>query len=288
MAYAMFRCCVTANHLPEIDVSTDVLLSRLGIETVEDIGFGCCGYPLKNVDMTASLAASARNLALAEREGKPILTTCACCYGTLQHAARLLKDDTLRAKANESLAPEGLSYGGRAVVRHLLHVLKDDVELDRIASEARAAHAYRNVVVQYGCKLLRPNLPSELVSPGSEPFFERLVAAAGSTVIPWGLEKDCCGSGIRTTDRALADSINQVKMLAAQRVTADAVVTVCPFCMLQLRRAAPDEHGIAVLSVSQLLYLALGLEGGIVQNQLGVENTVADARQPLGFNVRPC
>jgi Fe-S oxidoreductase len=79
------------------------------------------------------------------------------------------------------------------------------------------------------------------------------------------LEKDCCGSSISTTDQTLANSISQAKMIAANRAMADGVVVACPFCMLQLRKATSDEDGVAVLSVSQLVCLALELDGRIAK-----------------------
>lgn len=260
MPYAIFRCCVTAKHLPEYDSSTDALLSRLNVDAVEIPEFGCCGYPLKNVDIMASLAASARNLALAEDAGKSILTSCACCYGTLLHSARLLKDQELLAKVNESLASEGLSYKGTAEVLHLFHILKDDVGIERIRQEAGAAHDLKKIVLQYGCKLLRPNLSAVFTPPDSEPFFEQLVGAAGSAAIPWELERECCGSGINTTDRALADLISREKMIAAKNNSADGIIAACPFCVLHLRKAGSEKDDVPVLSAAQLLCLALGLD----------------------------
>ena len=260
MAYAMFRCCVTAKHLPEFDLTTDTLLSRLGIETVEIPEFGCCGYPLKNVAIEAALAAAARNLALAERAGQSILTACACCFGTLKHAARQLDDRALRTKINESLAPEGLRYKGTAVVRHLLHVLREEVGTARIDRLAVAGPGFRRIAIQYGCKLLRPNLSAGLSSANTVSFLEELITAAGATVVPWGLEKDCCGSGIRTTDQALARAISESRMSSAQKAGADGVAAACPFCILQLRRSAPDSGGVDVLAIAQLLCQALGFE----------------------------
>ncbi|TVM15153.1 hypothetical protein DPQ33_15780 [Oceanidesulfovibrio indonesiensis] len=260
MAYAMFRCCVTANHLPEYDDSADALLAHFGIEAADVPGFGCCGYPLKNLDIMSSLAASARNLSLAERAGRTILTTCACCYGTLRHSARLLEDRALLAKVNEILAAEGLCYRGGADVRHLFHVLDEELGIERIEREAGGAHAFRDVAVQYGCKLLRPSLSVGELSPRSRSFFEELVSAAGSSPAPWGMEKECCGSAISTTDIELSDTIGQTKMAAAKRCGADGIVAACPFCMLQLREASRTADGVPVLSVSQLLCLALGIE----------------------------
>jgi len=262
MTYAMFRCCVTANHVPEFDGATDALLSRLGVDVGEIRAFGCCGYPLKNLDLTASLVASARNLALAERAGRTILTACACCYGTLTLAARQLQDPVRRAEINRDLVAEGLTYQGTATVKHLFHVLRDEVGIERIARETKTSPAYQQVVLQYGCKLLRPNRGADSASIEATPFFEQMVSAAGSGVIPWGLEKDCCGSGICSTDQELSRNIRQAKMDAARAKAADGLVAACPYCLLQLRRARADDNDVAVISVAELLCLALGIESG--------------------------
>lgn len=281
MSYALFRCCVTANHLPEFDLSTDALLSRLDVDAAEIPEFGCCGYPLKNVDIRASLAASARNLALAERAEKSILTSCACCYGTLLHSTRLLEDKVLLARINKSLVSEGLSYSGTAVVRHLFHVLKEEGRIDRIAREADTTHGLQNIAIHYGCKLLRPKLSAEFESANSESFFEQAVTAAGATVVPWGLEEECCGSSISTTDQALANTISREKMITAQRRLADGVVVACPFCMLQLRKATPNKNGVSVLSVSQLLCLTLGIDGRIAKEQIKSNSTELDGQEVI-------
>ncbi len=259
MAYAIFRCCVTATHLPDFDASTDALLQALHIETVEISAFGCCGYPLKNIDMLASLAAAARNLALAEQEGVAILTACACCFGTLSHAVQLLKEEKLLAEVNERLAPEGLTYGGGVEVKHLFHILKDDVGLERLAKEATTAHHFRSVALQYGCKLQRPSSSVGSLAHEVEPLFTQLTAVAGATPVPWGLDKDCCGSGIQTTDLPIAAAIGQNKQDAAKAHDANGIVAACPFCQLSLQSAAKDD-GVPVLSVAQLLCKALGVE----------------------------
>jgi heterodisulfide reductase subunit B len=223
----------------------------------------------------ASLASSARNLALAEGASARILTSCACCYGTLRHAARLLKDKPLLDKVNERLASEGLSYKGTAQVRHLFHALKEDVGIERIAHEAHVNHAFQNIVIQYGCKLLRPNLSAEFESPREGSVIEKLVKAAGANIIPWELEKDCCGSGISTTDLELANTLSHNKMASAQKAEADGVITACPFCTLQLRKANPPQKGVPILSVSELLCIALGDAGQLNREQIDMIGTRA-------------
>jgi heterodisulfide reductase subunit B len=270
MAYAMFRCCVTAEHLPDEERLTAALLERLKVDTAEIPLFGCCGYPLQNIDVTAALIAAARNLALAERVGKDILTTCACCDNMLRHSSRRLTDPALREKVNEHLALEGLEYTGATRVQHLLSVLMETVGIERIATAAVACVQSRNVVIHSGCKLSRPvPLDSPDTKPGSA-FLAPLIEATGAVVLPWGVENGCCGSGILNTDQGLARAIGREKVLAADNAGADSIVTACPFCRLQLRQALPEPSGIEVLSIVGLLSQSLGIVGETSQPSGGV------------------
>lgn len=253
MAYAVFRCCVTANHLPAFDDAVDELTKKLGVPAGEIPAFGCCGYPLKNIDMTASLASSARNLALAEAAGMDILTACACCYGTLLQASKaLLQDKELKEKINAILDQEGLAYEGTVQVKHLFHVLMDDVGIEKIAAQKVSAPALKKVALQYGCKLLRPGLSAQFTPPREEHFFEELAKAVGAELVPWGQEKDCCGSGIAAIDPAMAEEISRKKMSEAE--SADGVVAACPFCVIQLGKNAQN---VEVTSAAELLCSAL-------------------------------
>jgi heterodisulfide reductase subunit B len=259
MAYAIFHCCVTAHHLPEEETLTMALLARLNVKTETIPAFGCCGYPLQNVDVIAALTAAARNMALAERAGKSILTTCACCYDMLRHSARRLKDPALKEKVNVNLAAEGLVYNGTARVQHLLTVLIEAVGVDRITGEVGSSVEPRKVVIHSGCKLARSVNTTEPDTRSPSTYLALLTIATGATVIDWGLDNDCCGSGIRNTDQELAQAIGQAKMVAAQQIGADSVVVACPFCRLQLRRALADTDGIEVMTVVRWLCLALGI-----------------------------
>ena len=79
--------------LEQYESSTDAVLSRLGVEFVEEKAFNCCGYPLKNTNFKAYLLSSARNLALAEKRNLNILTFCNDCYLSTKHVNLLMKED---------------------------------------------------------------------------------------------------------------------------------------------------------------------------------------------------
>jgi heterodisulfide reductase subunit B len=49
-------------------------MEKLGIELIDVAELGCCGYPLRNISFRAHILASARNLALTEKENLDLLT----------------------------------------------------------------------------------------------------------------------------------------------------------------------------------------------------------------------
>jgi len=79
---------------------------------------------MRNTDFRAFVLFSARNLALAEKQGLDMMTLCKCCYGNLKKADYLMKEDSpLQDEINALLSKEGLEYKGSIEVKHFLAVL---------------------------------------------------------------------------------------------------------------------------------------------------------------------
>ena len=88
---------------------------------------------MRNIDFKASILASARNLALSERENLNMLVLCKCGFGMFKHADHMIKEDpSLRQEVNNILKEEGLEYRGDSEISHLLSVLYHDVGVDNI------------------------------------------------------------------------------------------------------------------------------------------------------------
>ncbi|MFC1892310.1 heterodisulfide reductase-related iron-sulfur binding cluster, partial [Thermodesulfobacteriota bacterium] len=84
MDFAVQRCCITPVFAKAYDMSTDSIMQEFNINFADIKEFGCCGYPLKNINYKSSILASARNLAHAEKDNRNIITVCNCCYGHLK------------------------------------------------------------------------------------------------------------------------------------------------------------------------------------------------------------
>ena len=105
--YAFFLGCVAPLRYPGIEKSTRVVFDKLGVELVDLTDASCCPAPgvIKAFSKLTWLAAAARNLALAEKMGLPIMTICNGCYGSLFEAAHELNNNAEElAKVNEILA----------------------------------------------------------------------------------------------------------------------------------------------------------------------------------------
>ena len=137
MKFAFFPGCKIPYYLEHYGAASRAVLDALGVELI-DLEFNCCGYPSRSIFFEAFVLSSARNMALALREGLPILTPCKCCFGSFKHADHWLKENPrLRDEINEQLGEEGLRWEEGIEVKHLLTVLDRDVGPDRIKSHVR-------------------------------------------------------------------------------------------------------------------------------------------------------
>lgn len=261
MKYALFLGCKIPSQLPAYEASTRAVLAHLGI-TLVDLEFDCCGYPARNYSHDAFVVAAARNLALAERAGLDVLTPCKCCFGTLRHAIRFLREDAqLCSRVNAALAEEGLAWSGTTEVEHLLTVLARTVGIDALAAAVRMPRAGLRVAAQYGCHALRPGNVTGFDNPMAPTIFENLIRATGATPVDWPRRLDCCGDPLHDANAALSEGMTRAKIADALESGAEVLCTACPHCHLRFDavQAGTSDAAIRTLLYTQLLGLALGL-----------------------------
>jgi len=258
---------------PGFESATRLVAEALNVDLV-DMPFNCCSAPtlLRLVHYDSWLAMAARNLALAEQEGLPILTVCNGCTNTLKEANQVLRHDpALRKKVNEVLKPWGKEITGDVQVKHLLDVLRDDVGLEAIRTRTRRQLTFR-IACHYGCHFFRPPriMYPDRLSP-SKHFFptqmDDVLGAAGLKPVQYNRRLLCCGSGLGTKmDLDAANQITREKLTHMADKQVEAICVGCPSCFEQFDRAQVllnrkdgCQFDMPVLYISQVLGLALGM-----------------------------
>lgn len=264
-AYLYFPGCKLSPFLSQYDTSTRAVLDAFGIQ-LDDTELNCCGYPVRHQSLSASVLAAARNLAIADRMGLPVLTPCQCCYGNLKQTAYwLTQNDELCDFVNGELAAEGLRWHADIAVRHLISVLAEDIGIERLQERVSRPLQALPVAVHYGCHALRPGHVVQLDNPLAPTIFENLMRALGAAPVEWPLRLECCGHPVRDNNPPLAAKLMNHKCEDARAAGARILVTACTYCQMQfagIRETPehPEQAGeLPAILVSQLLGWAMGL-----------------------------
>jgi heterodisulfide reductase subunit B len=172
------------------------------------------------------------------------------------------------------LAKKHLDLQGSGQVRHLLDVIVKDIGPAAIRKKIKKPLSDLRIAPYYGCQCLRPYQMFD--DPEKPVSMEPIIAAVGATVYPWDMGGKCCGAAHMNTKMEVGLQLVQGILEAAK--DADAIVTVCPMCQMNLegfqnKLAAKyrDDVDLTILYLPQLLGLALGLE----DKQLEIELNLA-------------
>ena len=288
MKYAFYPGCVARGGTPELYDSTIAVAAKLGIELDEIVGAACTGAGvLQEKGLKLGDTLNARTFALAERMGlTTILTICSTCQGVMSQANhRLLNDAAYLAEINEELKPEGLEYTGRVVVKHLAWVLVEEVGLDALRPLVVNPLPDLKVAPFYGCYILRPSWALGLdENPGREFYLERIIEACGAEPVNFPGRTKCCGFPILLINEANSTAMVGNHTSSAKEHGADAMVTPCPLCHLNLDGYQPkaaaqrgEKIGLPILHLPQLL----GLAFGIAPKELGLQKHIVSAKPIL-------
>ncbi len=258
----IFWGCTIAHRLPFIENATRLALQALGVELVDVEGFSCCPDPLYSrlLGEDATLALSARNLALAAAAGPELLVECNGCYQSLASATRELREPARREAVNTRLAAADVRYDGGVRPLHFLEILK---RLGTEAVKARVTRplAGRRLAVHYGCHALAP--PPLAVDDASDPrIMEEVLAALGAEPVPYGERLSCCGGSLSAFDPGASSQLLRRKANSAAQAGAEAFVVTCPSCFLQLdlrAKTVDEDLRRPVFHLAELMCLAFGV-----------------------------
>lgn len=281
MKFALFTGCKIPYFVPQYETASRMVLREFGVELV-DIEFNCCGYPVHHLDFNSFILSSARNLALAEKEGLDILTPCKCCFGSLKKAGYLLKEhDTLRNEVNASLKEDGLEYEGTVEAKHLLSVLFHEVGLDGLREKVTRPYRGLKIATHYGCHALRPGNVTQFDDPVAPTKFDQLVEVTGAESVDWPMKLQCCGNPLLGKNDALSRDLTEKKLVDGKQAGAHCLCVACTYCQIQFdtvqkQIVSEKGNGLTLPSIlyPQLLGLSMGMEGeelGITMNEMALD-----------------
>ena len=261
--YAFFPGCVLNAAASEARTALEASAKLLDVELVEIPGWSCCGAShVQDIAPNEALAANARNLALGEQIGAPVITACSTCALMLRTAKAEL-DHGKKDQANHWLSAANLEYKGTVEVTTLLWELAKD--LPALKAKVKKPLTGLNVACFYGCHSVRPEPIMSFESSRTPHSLEDIVTALGATPVPYARRLDCCG--FHAVYPAEHDAMVMVSSLVtdAAKAKAHCVVSPCPLCQMQLdmyQGNAADVTGsnasVPALHLPQLLAIALG------------------------------
>jgi len=266
MKYLYYPGCSLEGTASEYNASTRAFMKELGAELMEIEDWTCCGASAAEAtSYLLSLALPACVLAKAEKMGgvEEILVPCSACYLNLKKVEeKIRKDPELLNKINIILAEEKLNLRGQLRVRHLLDVVANDVGPEKIFARVKKPFINLSIAPYYGCQCLRPY--SVFDDPEEPRSMESIIKATGAKIHHWNMGGRCCGAAHMTTKPEVALELVAAILKAARG--ADAIVTVCPMCQMNLEAyqkkisgMCKEELGMPILYLPQFLGLALGL-----------------------------
>lgn len=269
MKYAFWPGCVAKGACPELYESMVKLAPRLGIELEELRDGNCTGAGvISEHDWELADVLNARNFALAQKTGLPLLNICSTCQGVQSLAQEKFDNDPqYRARVNEKLAPEGLEYTDGLTVKNFMWALVEDIGLDSLKGVVNRPLSGLRCAPFYGCYILRP---SRILGFDQHPergrYLEQIIEAVGAEPVEYEGKHKCCGFPILTISKENSLGQAGTHIAEAQDQGADCLVTPCPLCHLNLdaQQAAAKsvvhrDLKLPVLHLPQLVALAIGI-----------------------------
>ena len=246
----------TANDFHE---SILAVFGRLGVKVTELNDWSCCGASSAHVmHPQAAWELPARNLLIASRDDRQLLTPCAACFHRLK-----LSQEHLKKHPEDH--PQADAITGVDVVHINEALLKPEA---REAIEARMAARLNGlrVVPYYGCLTVRPPSAMQHPQPEDPREMDEVLNLIGADVVNWSYKTDCCGGNLAITRSDVVRKLSGDLFEAAREAGAEVIVTDCPMCQAnldtrqkQIETERNTSFRMPVLYVTELVAMALDI-----------------------------
>jgi heterodisulfide reductase subunit B len=168
----------------------------------------------------------------------------------------------------QTAAITGYDYQGTVRVQHFVDTILDHATPDQIAARAVRPLEGLKLACYYGCLITRPAQATGAEHPEYPMQMDDLMRALGAETVDWSYKTDCCGGSLSVTQTEQSLNMSQAILEDARACGADAVITMCPMCHMNLDARQPDmgeRFDMPVFHSTQLTTLAFGL--GVKQSR---------------------
>jgi heterodisulfide reductase subunit B2 len=281
--YSYYPGCSLEVSCKPYDDSVKAVFAALNIPLKEIEDWNCCGATLTiGVAENSAAYLSARNMAIAEKEGNDLEVPCSACFTALKKQEHVLSDrKDIKEKVNANLKEEGLEYKGTIKVRHVLDILVNDAEKEIKASVKKPLKGMK-VAAYYGCQIVRPK--SGLDDADNPVILDNLVSWLGAEPTAFPAKTRCCAALLMQTRPEVAQPMAAEILESAKLGGADCIVTACPLCMINLesyQKTLSSKYkkdlNIPVLYFTQLM----GIAAGIPADKLGIKGNFINPDKAL-------
>ena len=251
MKVSYYPGCALHGTALEYDESTKAMSALLGVELHELPDWNCCGASSAHVtDDSLAHNLVARNLAIAEKEGRDVVVPCAACYSRLKGGEREME------------------AGGKKLpfrILSLLELLVGDDLAARAKEMRKRPLTGLKMVSYYGCLLVRPPKVTGAKKYENPEEMDRLLTLMGAEMIPWSYKTDCCGGSLVLTRTDIVRRLTGKLFDNALEAGAEAIAVACPLCQSNLdtrqeeiSNEAGKKYELPILYFTELLGLSMG------------------------------
>ena len=260
MKVSYYPGCSLHGTAKEYDQSVRAVSRALGIELKEVDDWSCCGATsAHSTNFKLSVALPARNLIAAEKDAMDVMVPCAACFNRFKTAEHQLKAD--KALRNEIEKIVGGKYHGGIAIRNPIDIIYKEIGLDALSGKVKKSLKGLKPVSYYGCLLLRPPEVCEFDNYENPVILDKILNTLGADARLWSYKTDCCGGSLTISKTDIVMKMVNKLMTMAREAGANCVVTACPVCMANLDMRASENLRLPVFYFTELIALALGLQG---------------------------
>ncbi len=266
MNYAYHPGNVAHSSAQEVDDTVFPAAKTLGINLIPLEGATSCGAGIiRQANRRLQLTLNARTFAMAEELGLEIVTPCATTAGILfEDLTTLRSNPNLLAEVNNVLSETcGKTFTGETEVRHLLHVIVEEVGLDKLSASVKNPIGF-SVAGHYGPNIQRKGAcgNDDVFQPN---YLESVINALGGKPVSLSYRTQSVGVPSLLSEESTALKQAAAVLSEAKNEGAEMLVSICTLShavldvyQVKAGKISGENTSLPVIHFTEMLAFSMG------------------------------